>query len=87
MISRATRNSRQPKETLYCEARALSSLITNIEAAGAVDTMELRFHSSHSLRLLRERKRKDGRDEWLNYLSAKPGQAHLVCELNGSDAA
>jgi hypothetical protein len=43
------RSSRQPTTNLYIfEARALILLVTNIEAAGAVDTMELRFHSSHS---------------------------------------
>ena len=49
MNSRTMRSSRQPKTNLYIfEARALILLVTNIEAAGAVDTMELRFHSSHS---------------------------------------
>jgi len=33
-------------------------------------------HSSHSLRLLRKEQKTDARDEWLNYLSTKPGQAH-----------
>ena len=48
MNSRTMRSSRQPKQIYVIEARALILLVTNIEAAGAVDTMELRFHSSHS---------------------------------------
>jgi len=41
-------------------------------------------HSSHSLRLLRKEQKTDARDEWLNYLSTKPGQAH--CCASGSEA-
>ena len=35
-------------------------------------------HSSHSLRLLRKEQKTDARDEWLNYLSTKPGQAQIT---------
>jgi len=40
-------------------------------------------HSSHSLRLLRKEQKTDARDEWLNYLSTKPGQAQPMCGGQG----